>query len=59
MEPDDILHLEAQEFIRQSSDEMLELASLQEIDLTALANRELRTRRQRPYVSALVRELLR
>jgi hypothetical protein len=42
MDPNDILHLEAQGFIRQASDEMLELATPREIDLATLAHHELR-----------------
>jgi hypothetical protein len=60
MDPDDILHLEAQEFMRQASDEMLELATPQEIDLNTLAHHELRGRRRHTggaYIRNLSREL--
>jgi hypothetical protein len=47
MTDDDILHLEAQEFLRQATSEMLELATLQELDLNALARQELQFRNPR------------
>jgi hypothetical protein len=65
MDHDDILHLEAQELMRQASDEMLQLAALEEIDLNALAHCELRYRnsyRQQErgmIISATVREFVR
>jgi hypothetical protein len=63
MDHDDILHLEAQEFMRNASDDMLELVTLDEIDLNALAARELRGR-MRPlkapaYITTRVREFSR
>jgi len=65
MDDDDILHIEAQEILRQASYEMLELTARQEIDLNRLAFWELRTREARrqeqrgAQISALVREFLR
>ena len=65
MDDDDILHIEAQEILRQASSEMLELTALQEIDLNRLALWELRVREARrqdqrgAHISALVREFLR
>lgn len=65
MDHDDILNLEAQELMRQASDEMLELATLEEIDLNALAHCELRARIYRRQhqrgmvISATVREFVR
>jgi hypothetical protein len=58
MDHDDILHLEALEFMRNASDELLQLATLQEIDLNTLAHHELRSRR-RPIGSAYIRNLSR
>jgi hypothetical protein len=46
MEDDDILHIEAQEFLRQASDEMLRLTALEEIDLNRMARNELLARRR-------------
>jgi hypothetical protein len=65
MNDDDILHIEAQEILRQASSEMLELTARQEIDLNRLALWELRLRESRrreqrgAHISALVREFLR
>ncbi len=65
MDHDDILHLEAQEFLRQASDEMLELVDIEYLDLNALAHCELRARDSRRQqqrgmiVSAAVREFVR
>ena len=58
MDHDDIIHLEALEFMRQASDELLHLATLQEIDLNMLAHHELRSRR-RQIGSAYIRNLSR
>lgn len=58
MDHDDILHLEALEFMRQASDELLQLATLHEIDLNTLAHHELRSRR-RPIGSSYIRNLSR
>jgi hypothetical protein len=46
MEHDDILHLEAQEFLREASDELLHLTALEEIDLNRLARNEVLRRRR-------------
>jgi hypothetical protein len=60
MEHDDILHLEAQEFMRQASDEMLQLTALEEIDLNRMARSELLNRRRHlgaVYIGELVGEM--
>ena len=65
MDHDDILHLEAEEFLRQASDEMLELVEIEYLDLNALAQCELKARNSRRQhqrgmiVSATVREFVR
>ncbi len=46
LEPDDLLHLEALHIISQATDEMLELATIEELDLNALARQEFRYRRR-------------
>ena len=59
MEHDDILHLEAQEFLRQASDEMLQLTTLEEIGLNRMARSELLSRRRHlgaVYIGELVGE---
>ena len=47
LEPEDLLHIEADEILRQASYEMLELAVRNEIDLQLLARREFEYRQQR------------
>lgn len=48
MNDDDLHRLEAQEILREASNEMLELAATQEIDLNRLAWWELRRRNAIP-----------
>ena len=60
MDHDDILHLEAFEIMRNASDELLQLATLEEIDLNNLAHWEYRSRRRQPgtaWVSILERDM--
>ena len=60
MEPEDILHLEAQDLIGNATDDLLELVILDEVDLKALCARELRNRprvlKTPAYITARVRE---
>jgi hypothetical protein len=59
MQDDDILHLEAMELLRNASDELLRLSTIQEIDLNSLAHIELRYRRRslgHHWVGALARD---
>jgi hypothetical protein len=60
MEPEDILHLEALNLIGNATDDLLELIVLDEVDLNALAARELRNRprvlKAPAYITTRVRE---
>jgi len=59
MQDEDILHLEAMELLRNASDELLHVSTIQEIDLNSIANVELRYRRRalgHQWVGALARE---
>ena len=59
MQDDDILHLEAMELLRNASDELLRVSTIQEIDLNSIAHVELRYRRRalgNQWVGALARD---